>query len=66
MEDKIKATIWLKSKDVMKSFKIRACHHTHLRIKGALQAKKERNCFLYVNSECEKYFLKKRLHNVNS
>jgi hypothetical protein len=38
---------WLKSKEVMKTLKIRACEVMHLREAGQLKFTKQRNAFLY-------------------
>jgi len=46
MEKKTRSE-WLKSKDVMKTLKIRACDVMHLREAGKLKFTKEGNSFLY-------------------
>ena len=38
---------WLKSKEVMKTLKIRACDVMHLREEGKLKFTKQGNAFLY-------------------
>jgi hypothetical protein len=40
-------TEWLKSKEVMKALKIRACDVMHLREAGKLKFTKQGNAFLY-------------------
>jgi hypothetical protein len=47
MEDKIQNSEWLKSKEVMKTLKIRACDVMHLREAGKLKFNKQGNAFLY-------------------
>jgi hypothetical protein len=39
---------WLKSKEVMKTLKIRACDVMHLRESGKLKFTKQGNAFLYA------------------
>jgi hypothetical protein len=46
MENKT-LTGWLKSKEVMKALKIRACDLMHLRESGKLEFTKRGNAFLY-------------------
>lgn len=41
------SSIWLKSKEVMKTLKIRACDVMHLREAGKLKFTKQGNSFLY-------------------
>lgn len=47
MENKIQSSEWLKSKEVMKTLKIRACDVMHLREEGKLKFTKKGNAFLY-------------------
>lgn len=47
MENKIQNSEWLKSKEVMKTLKIRACDVMHLRKEGKLKFTKQGNAFLY-------------------
>lgn len=47
MEKKTQSSEWLKSKEVMKTLKVRACDITHLREAGKLKFTKKGNAFLY-------------------
>lgn len=47
MEKKTQTSEWLKSKEVMKVLKIRACDKMHLREAGKLKFTKQGNAFLY-------------------
>lgn len=47
MEKKTQSSEWLKSKEVMKTLKIRACDVMHLREAGKLNFTKQGNAFLY-------------------
>ena len=47
MENKTQTSKWLKSKEVMKTLKIRACDVMHLREEGKLKFTKQGNAFLY-------------------
>lgn len=47
MEKKTQITEWLKSKEVMKTLKIRACDVMDMREAGKLNFTKEGNAFLY-------------------
>lgn len=47
MEKKTQSSEWLKSKEVMKTLKIRACDVMHLREAGKLKFTKQGNAFLY-------------------
>jgi hypothetical protein len=47
MENKTQNSEWLKSKEVMKTLKIRACDVMHLREAGKLKFTKQGNAFLY-------------------
>ena len=47
MEKKTQSSQWLKSKEVMKTLKIRACDVMHLREAGKLKFTKQGNAFLY-------------------
>ena len=47
MEKKTQSSEWLKSKEVMKTLKIRACDVMHLREEGKLKFTKKGNAFLY-------------------
>jgi len=47
MEKKTQSSDWIKSKEVMKILKIRACDLMHLREAGKLKFKKQGNAFLY-------------------
>lgn len=47
MEKKTQSSEWLKSKEVMKTLKIRACDVMHLREAGKLKFTKQGNTFLY-------------------
>jgi len=51
MGNKIQNSEWLKSKEVMKTLKIRACDVMHLRETGKLKYSKQGNAFLYA-AEC--------------
>jgi len=48
MENKTRNYEWLKSKEVMKTLKIRACDVMHLREAGKLKFTKQGNAFLYA------------------
>lgn len=48
MEKKTQSSEWLKSKEVMKTLKIRACDVMHLRAEGKLKFTKQGNAFLYA------------------
>lgn len=48
MDKKTKSNEWLKSKEVMKTLKIRACDVMHLREAGKLTFTKQGNAFLYA------------------
>jgi hypothetical protein len=48
MENKTQNSEWLKSKEVMKTLKIRACDVMHLREVGKLKFTKQGNAFLYA------------------
>jgi len=47
MEKKTQSSEWLKSKEVMKTLKIRGCDVMHLREAGKLKFTKQGNAFLY-------------------
>jgi hypothetical protein len=47
MKKETPSTEWLKSKEVMKTLKIRACDVMHLREAGKLKFTKQGNAFLY-------------------
>jgi hypothetical protein len=47
MGNKIQNSEWLKSKEVMKTLKIRACDVMHMREAGKLKFTKQGNAFLY-------------------
>ena len=47
MEKKTQSSEWLKSKEVMKTLKIRACDVMHLREAGKLKFTKQGKAFLY-------------------
>ncbi len=47
MGKKTQSSEWLKSKEVMKTLKIRACDVMHLREAGKLKFTKQGNAFLY-------------------
>lgn len=47
MKKEINIPEWLKSKEVMKTLKIRACDVMHLREEGKLNFIKQGNAFLY-------------------
>lgn len=47
MEKKTQTSEWLKSKEVMKTLKIRACDVIHMREAGKLKFTKQGNAFLY-------------------
>lgn len=47
MEKKTQSSEWLKSKEVMKTLKVRACDVMHLREAGKLKFIKQGNAFLY-------------------
>jgi hypothetical protein len=47
MKKETPALEWLKSKEVMKTLKIRACDVMHLREEGKLKFTKHGNAFLY-------------------
>jgi hypothetical protein len=47
MKKVVNQTEWLKSKEVMKTLKIRACDVMHLREAGKLNFTKQGNAFLY-------------------
>jgi len=47
MEKKTQSSEWLKSKEVVKTLKIRACDVMHLREAGKLKFTKQGNAFLY-------------------
>lgn len=47
MEKKAQSSEWLKSKEVIKTLKIRACDVMHLREAGKLKFTKQGNAFLY-------------------
>jgi hypothetical protein len=47
MKKQTPSSEWLKSKEVMKSLKIRACDVMHLREEGKLKFTKQGNAFLY-------------------
>jgi hypothetical protein len=47
MKNETTTSEWLKSKEVMKTSKIRACDVTHLREAGKLKFTKQGNAFLY-------------------
>jgi len=47
MEKKTQSSEWLKSKEVMRTLKIRACDVMHLREAGKLKFTKQGNAFLY-------------------
>jgi hypothetical protein len=47
MEKKTQSSEWLKSKEVMKTLKIRSCDVMHLREAGKLKFTKQGNAFLY-------------------
>lgn len=47
MEKKTQSPEWIKSKEVMKALKIRACDVMHLREAGKLKFTKQGNAFLY-------------------
>ena len=47
MEKKTQSSEWLKSKEVMKTLKIRACDVMHLREAGKINFIKQGNAFLY-------------------
>lgn len=47
MKNETQTTEWLKSREVMKTLKIRACDLMHLREAGKLKFTKQGNAFLY-------------------
>lgn len=47
MEKKTQSSEWLKSKEVMKTLKVRACDVMHLHEAGKLKFIKQGNAFLY-------------------
>lgn len=47
MEKKTQSSEWIKSKEVLKKLKIRACDLMHLRETGKLKYAKQGNTFLY-------------------
>jgi hypothetical protein len=47
MKEVVNYSEWLKSKEVMKTLKIRACDVMHLREAGKLKFTKQGNAFLY-------------------
>ena len=47
MGKKTQSSEWLKSKEVMKTLKVRACDVMHLRESGKLNFTKQGNAFLY-------------------
>ena len=47
MEKKTQSSEWLKSKEVMKTLKIRACDVMHLREAGKINFIKQGNAYLY-------------------
>lgn len=47
MEKKIQSSEWLKSKEIMKILKIRACDVMHMREAGKLNYTKKGNAFFY-------------------
>ena len=47
MKNEVDDTEWLKSKEVMKTLKIRACDVMHMREAGKLKFTKQGNAFLY-------------------
>jgi hypothetical protein len=47
MENKTLTSVWFKSKEVMKTLKIRACDVMHMRESGKLKFTKQGNAFLY-------------------
>lgn len=47
MKKDVDDTEWLKSKEVMKTLKIRACDVMHMREAGKLKFTKQGNAFLY-------------------
>lgn len=47
MDKKTQSSEWLKSKEVIKTLKIRACDVMHLREAGKLKFTKQGNAFLY-------------------
>ena len=55
MEKKTHSSEWLKSKEVMKTLKIRACDVMHLREAGKLKFTKQGNAFLYTSESVLKH-----------
>jgi hypothetical protein len=53
MKKEVDDTEWLKSKEVIKTLKIRACDIMHMRKAGKIKFKKQGNAFLY-SAECYK------------
>ncbi len=54
MKSKTSVSEWLKSKQVQKALKIRACDVMHLRKAGKLAFRKSGNAFLYSSKDVQR------------
>lgn len=55
---------WLKSKEVMKTLKVRACDITHMREAGKFEFTKDGNAFLYSEESVNQILASKGLTSL--